>query len=367
MKTLSFALALTWLLSGCEEPFSLTPFPRDAGRLETDARIGKSPAGGRDAQAGPRRPAATPVEDDGPVTVSEAEAETQAETETETSDAAVGSAERSSSRFGVARDPGCDLNGSWAARNTVINQTSLAGPLRVATWHFLVLSQTGDEATVIEHHECGSLARSSAEQSIPRDTLEVLVTKNSWQGRRVRIERVGERCEIAFERAWAVRGADPDTYLPAGRFAEGGLSVQTEPLPSKQKPDGAENWNGSTTGLARPGLAGTITGAANATRWTTQRAYTEWFSNERYPVQAESDRSGLVLAVRYDAEVNVLSVEPPNPLLENLETETDGDNPDNQAELLFVGRDEDRLGKVVVAETDRVKRCLTIQNQLLPY
>lgn len=270
-------------------------------------------------------------------------------------------------RFGAASDPACDLNGYWVAKQTLINQAELAGEQRTAQWYYLVLAQEGSEVTMLDHHDCGQLTRGSAEVVVPRETLKVLVTKNSWKGRKAQVERVGDHCEIEFERAWTVRGADPHKHLPAGVFAAGGLSAQHGvALPSKDAPSGAENWNGS--GLARLGFAMSVSGAANGTRFMTQRLYNDWFTSSEYKVRASERLDTIVLGASFDSEMAVLSVDPPNPLLQNLLPRPDGEHPGNNTVLKLLGRgpDEPTVAEVV-GQSDLVKRCLKIQNELLPY
>jgi hypothetical protein len=334
------SVALLCLLCSCERALILTAYPpvdagRDAGR----------------ATVLPPRDTGTREPDD--------ESVLDANDPTEPVDAALGGAPPS--ELG-ATDPACDLTGYWAVKQSLIVQTALAGPLRVTTWYYMQLAQTGERALWVDGHECGQLAKGAAEQSISRDTLAVVVTKNSWRDRQVSVKREGDLCSIAFGRAWIVRGADPVLHLPAGVFARVGLAEQRAvPLPTRDAPEAAEDWNGGS-GV---GIAGRIDGTVSAVRWTTQRSYTEWLSNDAYPVAAGA-LERFMLAARFDAEVRVLRVDPPNLLLENLDAPAAPEHPDNQAELLLLGRDESAAAEWV-GESDRVARCLRIQNQLLPY
>ncbi|MET0283839.1 MAG: hypothetical protein ABW352_05195 [Polyangiales bacterium] len=271
------------------------------------------------------------------------------------------------SLFGQAADPACDLNGYWAVKQVLINDAGIAGSQRTAQWFYVALSQQGEEVTMVEHHDCGQLTRGDTQVVVPVDTLRVLVSKNSWKGRSARIEREGDACAVRFERAWTVRGADPAEYLPAGVFASGGLSAQAAmPLPNVFDTEGAEDWNGAT--LSRLGFALSISGATSGTRWMTQRLYSEWFSDDAHAVPATVERDSLVLAARFDSEMNVLSASPSNGLLQTLVPTPDGSNVENHVELKFLGvTEDDPRGASVVDQSDRVKRCLHIQNTLLPY
>jgi hypothetical protein len=327
-------------VAACEHPLTLTPIYRDAG--PSARRV---------------RDAAQPVEEE-PEEVGEQIVEEPDASNLELIPLSL---------FAQAADAECDLNGYWAAKQVLINDAGIAGLQRTAQWSYLALSQEGEQVTVIEHHDCGQLTRGDTQVVVPVDTLRVLVTKNSWKGRSAHVERVGDHCAVEFARAWTVRGADPAHYLPAGVFAQGDLSAQAEvPLPSFLDTTGAEDWNGST--LSRLGFALSISGATSGTRWMTQRLYSEWFSDDAHVIPATASRDSLTLAARFDSEMNVLSASPANGLLQTLVPTPDGTNAENHVELKFLGTSEhDPRGASVVDQSDRVKRCLYIQNTLLPY
>jgi hypothetical protein len=340
-----FLLTVSWLL-GCADVLVLTPYP-DAGARSRQA-----------SDAGELEP---------PRTSASHESVRESADRADSSQQLAANLPALEARFGTARDPACDLNGYWAAKQLLINQSELAGEQKTAQWSYLVLVQHGEDLTTVDHHECGLFTRGLAEAAVPRDTLQVLASRNSWRGRKGRVQRVGEQCQISFQRAWLVRGADPSTFLPGGVFGAGELdSQQTVPLPTRERPLGAENWNGGT--LGKVGLAMSISGATSGTRWTTQRLYSEWFTSEHYPVEAAHERERLTLGAAFDSETHVLSVEPPSPLLESVLPRPDGDNPQNSVELLFLGRDARAApAAAVVRERNLVERCLYIQNALLPY
>lgn len=364
MSSLRFVLCSLCLLAGCERPLVLTRYPSDAGKARPDAR---SPRALSDATPEPReRESDPPSSDDEGSQAPEPAAPDEGLVPEATSAPEPGPP--GDSVGGMPSDPECDLRGYWAVQQSLISATELAGPIRGVTWGFLQLAQEGEAITTVDHHECGQSVKGIAEQTVPRDTLAVMATKNSWRGRAATVTRSGDHCEIEFAQAWSVRGADPERYLPAGRFAAGGLDVQREAaLPTEAHPEGAENWNGNGE-LAGPGVAGSITGAATATRWTVQRAYYEWFTSSDYPVEASAQHERLVLGAHFDIEAPVLAVEPPNPLLQTLQAEPQRDHPDNHVTLLFLGREpSDELAAMVVGERNLARRCLLIQNQLLPY
>jgi hypothetical protein len=124
--------------------------------------------------------------------------------------------------------------------------------------------------------------------------------------------------------------------LPAGVFADVELAAQRKvSLPTRDSPDGAENWNGDARELSGKGVAGFVVGPVSATRWTVQRGHHEWFTSDQHQVQAKLSFERLVLSARFDAELSVLDVQPPNLLIETLSFTPDSDNPDNHVELLF--------------------------------
>jgi hypothetical protein len=340
-------LSFVSCLLGCADALTLTPFP-DAGLRDNARDVPRT-----DAEVVPSGPAGEHA------MVRESVHATDARVLLDE--------EILARRFGSADDPSCDLNGYWAAKQVLINQSDLAGEQQTAQWFYLVLAQHGDQVTVIDHHDCGLLTRGVAEAVVPRETLGVLARKNSWRERKAQVVRVAERCEVRFQRAWSVRGADPAAFLPRGVFAQCDLDCQREaPLPSAADPAGAEDWNGQT--YAKPGFAMSISGATSGTRWTTQRLYSEWFSSEAYPVVATAQRDRLTLGASFDAETHVLSVEPPSPLLQGALARPDGKSARNRVELLFLGRTaSEPRASAVVRQVDRVERCLHIQNVLLPY
>jgi hypothetical protein len=270
-------------------------------------------------------------------------------------------------------DANCDMTGLWALR-----MTSWAHGLadtEGANWYYLQIEQHGEEFEVVDHFDCGIYVDAAGLNVQSSQKLESALYKHNLQkGRRGTMKRVGNACNLRFDRFWSLRGASDEIYLPCGHHDLRDIAdLQKQvPLPSKANPKGAEDWDED----GRPGITMLI--ASNDARWSVQRDWLEWFScNENELEQtrcADADpathgikaaKSWPMLNVRADFNNEDSVIGATNPLYETpgIPTRT---GKDNHVQFLLLGRSRDEgAAKAFWALPDTEARCAHIR-ELLP-
>lgn len=198
------------------------------------------------------------------------------------SDASTSVATDAGSQTSAASDPECDLNGLWIARQQTVN-VALGLPQTANNWYFYELAQDGENVEVVDHFDCGIEVLGTVRVQLRPQTIEALLTHNLQAGRKGKIRRSGaERCDFEMERFWSVRGAVEATYIPDRKtpLSSSELAAQI-PLPSKEAPTGAEDWDMD----GELGIAWVITGVASGERHSIQRDYTDWRTDADFTIK----------------------------------------------------------------------------------
>jgi hypothetical protein len=270
----------------------------------------------------------------------------------------------------VAADPECDMTGLWATRMT----TWARGGVETlgANWYYLELAQDGENVMVVDHFDCGVWVDAGFYVYPTPKLEEVLYTHNIQTGRRGTMKRNGDRCDLWFNRFWSLRGADDAVYLPCGHHDKRDIAdlQAAVPLPNKENPDGAEDWDEDE----KPGITMLI-GGSTAARYSVQRDWLEWFTcNENgvngelcnegtaqfYGIDASADFTSFVIRAHYNNEDSVLGAT--NPIYE-MPTRT-GVN--NRVAFTLLGRTrESPDAKAFWALADTNARCARLK-ELLP-
>src|SRR6185295_17485430 len=84
----------------------------------------------------------------------------------------------------TAKDPDCDLNGVWAARQITVSQALFVQQF-ANNWYYLEFSQDGEQVVVSKHMDCGIFVRSIVAQvELTPATTKALIPHNRQVGRK---------------------------------------------------------------------------------------------------------------------------------------------------------------------------------------
>jgi len=267
-------------------------------------------------------------------------------------------------------DADCDVRGYWIGRQTTIS-SALNGDQFASAWYVFQFLQDGETLTVGEQFDCGVVIKSAnafigVTVEMPDQTAVRLVEYNVQTGRSGSIRRgAGNNCDLSFERAHSVRGADPAQYLPGGDPFSGAdiIALQgSHPLPTEDASEGALT---GLNGDDKRGVKWVVSGIASGARWSVIRDWNEYFSNDAYPVPAGTGRSSMVFGVRFDNEEAVLSTDPPgNATLRSPGTPETND-PRNRLELMWLGADRSAPEvQALLGSGDVAYACGEVQQRL---
>lgn len=339
---LPFGFGCLWLWLGCG--------PTDQV-LESD----DSPGMGEDA-ASPQPDSSTATPDasmtDAQMMPDPPDGQTPGETDAQAnpSDAATGA---------PAADLDCDLNGLWAVRQQTVN-VALALPQTANNWYFFELRQERDAVRVVDHFDCGIEVLGTVHVEITPAAVETLLSHNLQIGRTGAMKKAADgTCVLSFERFWSVRGADETRFAPEDRATSDAIETLTKqkPLPTKDKTDGAEDWDSD----GELGIAWHVAGIVSGVRHSVQRDFTEWFSDAEFRVTPARDwTSDLVVRSNIGSEEVVLAASSP--------TIGGSGSPDKNAKhrvtMHFLGRtrDDERARKML--KTNAIDTCLAIRTAL---
>lgn len=259
----------------------------------------------------------------------------------------------------VAAHPDCDLNGHWIVQQQTVN-VALGLPQTANNWYFFELAQDGETVTVRDHFDCGIEVLGTVRVQIKPETVDVLATHNRQVGRRGTMKRGATgSCELAFDRFWSVRGADEARFAPDDRATRDPVAVvaQQKPLPSKDDPDGAEDWDGD----GELGIAWYITGIASGERHSMQRDYTEWFTDSEFRITpARGWESDFVIRSNIGSEEVVFSASSP--------TLAGAGTPDARAKhrvtFHFLGRDRNSPEARRILKAKTLDTCFAIRDAM---
>lgn len=262
---------------------------------------------------------------------------------------------------GDPADADCDMSGLWFVRMTTVSQ-ALGAAQFANIWYYVQLQQEGEQVTVVDHFDCGiEVATVAGPVRLMPATTRALIAHNSQVGREGTMRKNGDACELEMERFWSVRGLDEDAdFLPEPRTRDDvGIAdlADTAPLPTPDAPQGEQDWDGD----GNPGITWTLPGG---NRYTVQRDWHQWLSDDDHPLPAAEDfTEPLELASDFDNDEVVWDADAA--ILEAVATPDR--TADNRATFLFLGRDgDDPRAQQALDLDDRFQTCLAAQEQLPP-
>ncbi len=272
---------------------------------------------------------------------------------------ATGSDDGGSTTGGMATDPTCDMNGIWIG-NQITRSKALGVDQFSNNWYYLELTQNGDEVVVSKHFDCGVEVQGSVTVVLSKDAANALRAHNLQTGRKGTIKKNAQgKCDLTFDRFWSIRGADEAKFAPMPRNTTKSISevAMTQPIPTKDKTSGAEDWDGD----GKLGSSWQITGALSGVRNSVQRDWTEWFTDDTHSITAGMDfTSDLVIRSRFDNEENVIDAS--NPLL-NQASMADASAP-HILKLRFLGRTKTDTRVTTLVKANDFDTCLAVQSAL---
>lgn len=266
---------------------------------------------------------------------------------------------------GTPSDPTCDMNGIWIGNQVTRSEALLAGQFS-NNWYYLEFTQEGDDILVSRHFDCGIEVRGSVTVQITPDAANALRGHNIQTGRKGTIKKGSSgKCDVKFDRFWSIRGADEMRFAPTPRNSTQSIAELKGalPLPTKEKPDGAQDWDGDGS----LGTAWQVTGIVMGTRNSVQRDWTEWFSDDKYAITPATDfKNDVVIRARFDNEENVFET-----TSAGLSTTSTADSgAEHTLTLRFLGRTRsDPRVKAIVKPNDfdtckAVQAALPVQDSL---
>lgn len=239
----------------------------------------------------------------------------------------------------------CNLTGFWFSRIVTVTQ-ALSLPQYASSWYYLEIQQPADSAefTIAKSLDCGSEVHGSVTVTLLPATLEVHMKHNSQAGRKGTIKKTADgRCVVAADTFWVLLGAE-ERFLPPRDTAEEIETVAARlPLPTIDRPDGAEDWDGD----GRLGVSWQVNGVIQGSRSTVQRQWTRWFTTQRYGVSPAMDWGDIVVGADFDKDESIFDPTS-GPLVSPSFSVRTPDTP-NRFLLRFLGRDKSdpRFGAVV--------------------
>jgi hypothetical protein len=230
----------------------------------------------------------------------------------------------------------CNLTGIWISRLVSVTQ-ALSLPQYASVWYYLEVDQPAGSAdfTITNAFDCGTEVHGSVTVTLLPAALLAHMTHNSQTGRRGTMKKSPDgHCVVAAEPFWALLGAE-DKFLPPRNHDEEIEPVAARlPLPTPDRPDGAQDWDGD----GKLGLSWQISGVLQGTRSTVQRQWTRWFTTERYAVTPAMEWGDIVVGVDFDKDEAVFDPTS-GPLVSPSYSVRTPETP-NRYLLRFLGRDK---------------------------
>jgi hypothetical protein len=165
-------------------------------------------------------------------------------------------------------------------------------------------------------------------------TLEQHMKHNTQAGRKGTMKNAAGRCVVAAEPFWELLGAQ-DRFLPPRNTAEEIEPVAARlPLPTIDRPDGAEDWDND----GKLGVSWQVSGVLQGSRNTVQRQWTRWFTTERYAIAPAVDWGDILVGADFDKDETVFDPTT-GPLVSPSYSVRTPDTP-NRHFMRFLGRDK---------------------------
>jgi hypothetical protein len=174
-------------------------------------------------------------------------------------------------------------------------------------------------------------------------------------------------CVVASEPFWVLLGAD-DRFLPPRNTDEEITSVAARlPLPTIDRPEGAEDWDQD----GKQGVAWQVSGVLMGSRSTVQRQWNRWFTTERYAVTPAMNWGDAIVGTDFDKDETVFDPTT-GPLVSPSYSVRTPETP-NRYVLRFLGRDKtDARASAFLHGTDpfgdtaaTVETCHAMQDAML--
>jgi hypothetical protein len=238
---------------------------------------------------------------------------------------------------GAASGRACDLSGHWITQHHTINLAVSAEQL-ATNWNYHHIAQDGDGFTITDSLDCGYVVRGTTDVSLGDATLEAMARYATNAVGVSGTFRETERgsCALAFDRIYAIRGADRARFLDAvWQVGDPPVEIERFALPASAE-EGMEDWDeDGHEGLTQ------LTGFGD--RYTAQ---IDWhaFSADDVPARSTQFGGEGVIIADYDA-IESVSLETPAALRSSsvpmppgygfmaridgdVEVVTDGDHPE---------------------------------------
>jgi hypothetical protein len=245
----------------------------------------------------------------------------------------------------------CNLTGIWISKMVTVTQ-ALSLPQFANSWFYMQVDQPAGSAefTITNQFDCGNEVRGSVTVTLLPATLETHMAHNSQVGRKGTMTKTADgKCAVTIEPFWGLLGA-ADRFLPPRNTAEEIDPVAARlPLPTIDRPDGAEDWDRD----GKLGLSWQVSGIIQGSRSTVQRLWTRWFTTERYAVTPSMDWGDIEVATDFDKDESIFDPTS-GPLVSPSYSVRTADTP-NRHLLRFLGRDKsDPRVAAVIRGTDPI-------------
>jgi hypothetical protein len=262
----------------------------------------------------------------------------------------------------------CNWTGIWFTKTVTVTQ-ALGLPQTAAAWYYVEIDQPAGSAefTITRSMDCGTEVHGSVLVTVPIPTLDAVMKRNSQAGRKGTIKKSpGGQCVVTSEQFWIILGAE-DRFVPARNTASEIEPIAMQlPLPSIERPDGAQDWEAD----GKLGVLWQVSGVLQGTRSTVQRQWNRWFTTERYSVTPAMDWGDVVVAADFDKDENIFDPTS-GPLLSPSYSVRTPETP-NRYFMRFLGRTKsDPRAAAEVRGTDPVadtaaarETCIHLQDNL---
>jgi hypothetical protein len=194
----------------------------------------------------------------------------------------------------------CNMTGIWVSKLVTVTQ-ALNLPQYATVWYYLEIDQPSGSVdfTVTKAFDCGTEVHGSVTVTIPPATFESHIKHNSQAGRKGTMKKnAAGRCDLTAEPFWSLLGAHERFLPPRNTAEEIGPVAARLPLPTLDRPDGAEDWDND----GRLGLAWQVSGILQGSRSAVQRQWTTWFTTDRYAVTPALDWGDIIVGVDFDKD-----------------------------------------------------------------
>lgn len=256
-----------------------------------------------------------------------------------------------------AKDPECDFNGVWIARQNT-ESLALGGlPQYANNWYYFELRQDGEQVTVVEHFDCGIEVQGNVLVQLSPETTKGLMAHNRQIGRKGTLKKQSDgTCAFEFGRFWNVRGVSESQYLPNPRTSTKSIADVAAEQPLPKDAALSEDWDGD----GQPGVRWNVSGIVSGARHTAQRDWNRWFTDAEYKIVGKTNwDQDLVLRaefsneeVIYKADFGLNQLSTPNATAKHTVT------------LRFLGRTLDDPRAKAIRKSDDFQTCLAIQQAI---